>query len=101
MQHPSIITDYPPASIEPIKAHRPPSRHVPRETKPDMFALRQFRRSTSPAALPTSAGPGTEAKVEVLAERYAAELPLWHPHDCCERTMAMNGLIDVEFEGEE
>jgi len=29
----------------------------------------------------TDAMPGTKAKLEVLAERVAAGLPLWHPND--------------------
>ena len=29
----------------------------------------------------TSALPGSEAKLEILAERIAAGLPLWHPND--------------------
>ncbi len=29
----------------------------------------------------TDAMPGTEAKLQVLAERVAAGLPLWHPND--------------------
>jgi len=31
---------------------------------------------------PTRAMPGTENKLEVLAERVANGLPLWHPGDC-------------------
>lgn len=31
---------------------------------------------------PTIARPGTEEKVLVLSARYAAGVPLWHPHDC-------------------
>lgn len=33
-------------------------------------------------ALPTVAKPGSEDKVETLAARYAAGLPLWHDSDC-------------------
>lgn len=29
----------------------------------------------------TSALPGSEGKLEILAERIAAGLPLWHPND--------------------
>lgn len=31
---------------------------------------------------PTVARPGSEAKVAMLAARYAAGLPLWHHDDC-------------------
>lgn len=31
---------------------------------------------------PTAAKPGSEAKVLMLAARYAAGLPLWHDNDC-------------------
>ncbi len=33
-------------------------------------------------ACPTEAKPGSEAKVVMLAARYAAGLPLWHDEDC-------------------
>jgi hypothetical protein len=35
----------------------------------------------NPAA-PTAAKPGSEAKVIMLAARYAAGVPLWHESDC-------------------
>lgn len=31
---------------------------------------------------PTDAKPGSEEKVNMLAARYAAGLPLWHSEDC-------------------
>ena len=31
---------------------------------------------------PTAAKPGSEDKVQMLAARYAAGLPLWHDQDC-------------------
>jgi hypothetical protein len=33
---------------------------------------------------PTSAKPGSEEKVLILAARYAAGVPLWHDSDCYE-----------------
>lgn len=33
-------------------------------------------------AAPTTAKPGTEEKVLMLAARYAAGVPLWHDEDC-------------------
>jgi hypothetical protein len=33
-------------------------------------------------AAPTAAKPGSEAKVIMLAARYAAGVPLWHESDC-------------------
>ncbi len=32
--------------------------------------------------IPTEAKPGSEDKVQMLAARYAAGLPLWHDSDC-------------------
>ena len=32
----------------------------------------------------TEAMPGTKDKLQVLADRVASGLPLWHPHDCDE-----------------
>jgi len=36
----------------------------------------------APAADPTEAKPGSVDKVQMLAARYAAGLPLWHNEDC-------------------
>jgi hypothetical protein len=45
-----------------------------------------FEGETAPASLnpftPTEAKPGSEDKVQMLAARYAAGLPLWHDSDC-------------------
>lgn len=81
--HPSITGHYleAPVEREPIKARRPLSRHIPQPTKPDAWVLAQFNASCDLAALPTKAGPGTEDKIHILQDRYAAELPLWHPGD--------------------
>jgi hypothetical protein len=40
-----------------------------------------FNGQTGLAAKPTEALPGSEAKVEILAERARLGLSLWHPHD--------------------
>jgi hypothetical protein len=40
-----------------------------------------FCGQASLAAQPTSAAPGSEEKVAVLAERARLGLSLWHPHD--------------------
>jgi hypothetical protein len=45
-----------------------------------------FEGETAPSHLnpftPTEAKPGSEDKVQMLAARYAAGLPLWHDSDC-------------------
>lgn len=45
-----------------------------------------FESECEPASLdplhPTEAKPGSEDKVQMLAARYAAGLPLWHNSDC-------------------
>lgn len=45
-----------------------------------------FEDEGAPASLnpftPTEAKPGSEDKVQMLAARYAAGLPLWHDSDC-------------------
>jgi hypothetical protein len=45
-----------------------------------------FESECDPASLdpfhPTEAKPGSEDKVQMLAARYAAGLPLWHDSDC-------------------
>lgn len=49
-------------------------RSIKRRLPPDLaFAVRNYG--------PTSAPPGSEAKIEVLAERLALGLPLWHKDD--------------------
>lgn len=45
-----------------------------------------------PAALPTSAEPGSPEKVAVLAARYAAGQELWHPLDHQDTEMAAGRL---------
>jgi hypothetical protein len=46
-----------------------------------LTALAEPLPSPSKLLLPTSAAPGTAAKVAVLAERVERNLPLWHPDD--------------------
>lgn len=41
-----------------------------------------FRERGVDPISPTAAKPGSEAKVLMLAARYAAGLPLWHDRDC-------------------
>ncbi len=45
-----------------------------------------YETDFDPASLnpytPTEAKPGSEDKVQMLAARYAAGLPLWHDSDC-------------------
>jgi len=42
----------------------------------------EFRARGVDPLNPTPAKPGSEAKVLMLAARYAAGLPLWHDRDC-------------------
>jgi hypothetical protein len=42
----------------------------------------EFRARGVDPVSPTVAKPGSEAKVLMLAARYAAGLPLWHDCDC-------------------
>jgi hypothetical protein len=42
----------------------------------------EFRARGVDPIRPTAAKPGSEAKVLMLAARYAAGLPLWHDKDC-------------------
>jgi len=42
----------------------------------------EFRARGVDPVSPTAAKPGSEAKVLMLAARYAAGLPLWHDKDC-------------------
>lgn len=42
----------------------------------------EFRARGVDPINPTEAKPGSEAKVLMLAARYAAGLPLWHDKDC-------------------
>ncbi len=42
----------------------------------------EFRARGVDPLRPTPAKPGSEAKVLMLAARYAAGLPLWHDQDC-------------------
>ena len=42
---------------------------------------------------PTPAKPGSEAKVLMLAARYAAGLPLWHERDCYDHGPAVEGRV--------
>jgi hypothetical protein len=48
----------------------------------DYYTEEQFRARGVDPVRPTTAKPGSEAKVLMLAARYAAGLPLWHDHDC-------------------
>ncbi len=48
----------------------------------DYYTEEQFRARGVDPIRPTTAKPGSEAKVLMLAARYAAGLPLWHDRDC-------------------
>lgn len=48
---------------------------------------------------PTVAKPGSEAKVLMLAARYAAGLPLWHHEDCYDH--GPGGRKQLDADGEE
>ncbi len=48
----------------------------------EYYTEEQFRARGVDPVRPTTAKPGSEAKVLMLAARYAAGLPLWHNSDC-------------------
>jgi hypothetical protein len=48
----------------------------------EFYTEEQFRARGVDPVRPTEAKPGSEAKVLMLAARYAAGLPLWHDRDC-------------------
>jgi hypothetical protein len=48
----------------------------------EYYTEEQFRARGVDPIRPTAAKPGSEAKVLMLAARYAAGLPLWHDRDC-------------------
>jgi hypothetical protein len=47
---------------------------------------------------PTGAKPGSETKVQMLAARYAAGVPLWHDEDCYDHGPAGTALLDEDEE---
>lgn len=50
---------------------------------------------------PTAAKPGSEDKVQMLAARYAAGLPLWHDKDCYDHGPPGEVTDELEVEEEE
>jgi hypothetical protein len=48
----------------------------------EYYSEAEFRARGVDPIRPTTAKPGSEAKVLMLAARYAAGLPLWHDQDC-------------------
>lgn len=48
----------------------------------EYYTEAEFRARGVDPLHPTPAKPGSEAKVLMLAARYAAGLPLWHDRDC-------------------
>ena len=48
---------------------------------------------------PTGAKPGSETKVQMLAARYAAGVPLWHDSDCYDHGPAGAALFDDDEGG--
>jgi hypothetical protein len=48
----------------------------------EFYTEAEFRARGVDPLRPTPAKPGSEAKVLMLAARYAAGLPLWHDQDC-------------------
>jgi hypothetical protein len=51
-----------------------------------MDAAPASRRASPPVAEPTTAGPGTERKIEVMIQRAARREPLFHPLDGLRQT---------------
>ena len=50
---------------------------------------------------PTEAKPGSEDKVQMLAARYAAGLPLWNEEDCYDHGPDRGGLDEFADDDEE
>ena len=44
----------------------------------------------------TGAKPGSETKVQMLAARYAAGVPLWHDSDCYDHGPAGTALLEAD-----
>jgi hypothetical protein len=61
-----------------------------------------FESECEPASMdpfhPTEAKPGSEDKVQMLAARYAAGLPLWHDSDCYDHGPDSQGQDEEEEE---
>ncbi len=66
-----------------------------------MFEEEDFRALGLDPTQPTTAKPGTEDKVMILAARYASGLPLWHPDDCKDQGPAKFTNPDEEFDDDE
>jgi len=49
---------------------------------------------------PTSAKPGSDEKVKMLAARYAAGVPLWHNSDCYDHGPADLAFASQALDGE-
>jgi limonene-1,2-epoxide hydrolase len=62
--------------------YRPGVREMyPSTSKYARRGVSDFNGQSAVAAMPTQALPGTEEKVEILAERARLGLSLWHPRD--------------------
>ncbi len=62
--------------------YRPGVREMyPSTSKYARRGVSDFNGQSAVAAKPTQALPGTEEKVEILAERARLGLSLWHPRD--------------------
>ena len=71
-----------------------------RETE-DSYELEDFEALGIIPTDPTSAKPGSEEKVLMLAARYAAGLPLWNKGDCYDHSLTAFDLSFADLEDEE
>lgn len=85
MQHPAIQGDCEGSAdmrrLIHTQAERTRVVPIDRQQRDREYLLREFAQSDSPYARPVRVRPGSEEKLVVLEERYAAHLPLWHPDD--------------------
>lgn len=66
----------------------------------DFYDEEEFRAVGIDPCAPTAAKPGSEAKVVMLAARYAAGLPLWHDSDCYDHGPERAAGVDLADEEE-
>lgn len=50
--------------------------------------------------IPTRAKPGSEEKVNMLAARYAAGVPLWHDEDCYDHGPAEMNFMEEDHDAD-
>ena len=67
----------------------------------EMFEEEDFAALGVDPLQPTTAKPGSEDKVLMLAARYASGLPLWHQDDCYDHGPAEVPSLEDEVDDED